>query len=391
VKFIDEVFTDPFLTERVAPQERPLKPDDYSELIEKVLEELGLEYEESADYFQLQNPFSEKDNRKSAQWWRQSGMFRSYNCSIEVTRKGQVVVDTSLTLTEVVRLLGLFNLYINFILDSGHIKQSELLEYKEALVEYHFFKGKSAVIDRLRPLFFNNYILDSDVLPFQTKASDFKFTKFHAKDKPAETKHEIKLLECPEFFKLKCKKYMDSRKLEYSDSVYPIMYKSSRMPYAIPSICIEYPNGFKKLRLLEGSTRYLTHTADGKYGLLYPVRQSGSKRCVLVEGEFEAIVLAKYIEDDVFALHNTNSLPSTVQIQDYDEVVVRIDYDKFNENKRMLEQTLKKTMPLAKVLVEPKIKLLTSEGKKQYDYNDLHAKGVLGEFLEYGESILEGI
>lgn len=359
------------------------KPNDFSELIEVVLEELGVKYENRGKYYLLQNPLTDQDEKMSAQWWIDDGNFKSYNCAVEVVRGDKKVTDTSLSLTEFIRLSGQFDLYLDFILSSNYIKKSDLFTYKDALVEFAFFKKNSRTINTFRKLFFSVYITDKDVLSYQTDREARKFTKFYKEksEEPEERKRAIELYEPNEFFKIKCRNYMAKRKLDSTSTIYPTMVKTKSSTYGIPAICIEYPNQFKKIRLLEGNLRYITDTYDGKYSMLYPARHLGADKCYIIEGEFESQVFSKYVSDDVFALHNTSSVPKTTQIENYKEIVIKLDFDRFEENAKHVLEKIKEIAPLARVIVEPKISLLTNEGKKMYDYNDLHIINELGNFL----------
>lgn len=367
------------------------KPNDFSELIEVVLEELGVKYENRGKYYLLQNPLTDQDNKMSAQWWIDEGNFKSYNCAVEVVRGDKKVTDTSLSLTEFIRLSGQYDLYIDFILSSNYIKKSDLFLYKEALIEYSFFKKWSRTIDNFRKTFFSVYITDKDVLSYQTDREVRKFTKFYKEktEEDEEKKRAIELYPVNEFFNIKCSNYLKKRKLAHTDTIYPIMVKTKSSEHGMPAICIEYPNKFKKIRLLEGNLRYMVDAYDGKYSMLYPARHIGSDKCYIIEGEFESQVFANYVKEDVFALHNTSSVPKCKQIESYHEVIIKLDYDRFEENSAHVMEKIKEIAPLAKVTIEPKVKLLTENGKKMYDYNDLHIIGKLREFLSDEEGQTE--
>ncbi|MGL5690208.1 MAG: hypothetical protein ACRDD8_05235 [Bacteroidales bacterium] len=368
------------------------KPDDYSELIEVVLEDLGVKYENRGKYYLLQNPLVDEDNKMSAQWWIDDGNFKSYNCAIEVTRAGKATTDTSLSLTEFVRASGRFDLYVDFILSSNYIKRSDLFAYKDAIIDYTLFKKWSRVVDKYRKIFFSVYITDKDVLSYQSDREIKTFTRFYKKDAVEEQKKKaIELFEPAEFYKIKCRNYLSKRKIMITDSIYPIMVKTQNNQHGMPAICISYPNGFKKLRLLEGSLRYITDVSEAKYSMLYPARHKGTERCYVIEGEFESQVYTHYTSDDVFALHNTSSVPKSMQLENYKEIIIRIDFDRFEENYAHVLEKIKEISPFANVIIEPKIQLLTDEGKKMYDYNDLHVMGELKNFLKNPEETLEKI
>ncbi len=370
--------------EGILKMEEDDKPDSYEFFLEELMSECAIEYKKSDKYFLIRNPFSDDGNSYSAQIWKDDGNFKTYDVSLEVVRGGEKVLDTSFSLTEFVRMLGKMDLYIDYMLQFKEIKRSEFEQYRELLLDFVLFKKNNPLLKKHRIKFFNFYITDSDVLNYSSNRVVKKFNYNEYKKKEKTIKKTMDIIEPNDFFKIRCNNYISRRKLSFTETIKPVVMKFHSSNNTTPGICIYYPNGFKKIRLLDGNVRYLTDTSDGKYECLYPANIVGSETAYVVEGEFESVVLSKYVNDDVYALHNTSSVPKTNQLTNYKNIIVKLDFDKFNENKEFILEKIKAIAPYSIVTISPKVEALTADGKKMFDYNDLHIAGKMEDFLKNG-------
>ena len=156
-------------------------------------------------------------------------------------------------------------------------------------------------------------------------------------------------------------------------------------------IAFRYPNGFSKYRSIYNSnkkTRFLSFGGDG-YKELYCVRNNGSVKAWIGEGETEMLSISQYIDEDVYAMHNLDSIPERCDLSQYDEVTVMIDNDKYDKVAWKLYKEIVKCCHIgAKITIRPKLNIWYSgkwdyqhvdcNGKKQdRDFNDLHKEGRL--------------
>lgn len=363
------------------------RPDNYEFFLEELFLSCDIEYKTSDKFFLIRNPFSSDGSSYSAQVWKDDGNFKTYDVTLKVTRRGKEVLDSSFSLTEFVRMLGMMNLYIDYIMQFHNISKSDFIEYKELLINFTFFNKYSKKLEIYRRKFFDFYITDSDIMRYDsdkpTKTFDYPD---YVKNKKEVEKAPILYTEPNDFYKMKCKAFMSKRKIPLSETVYPIMIKFPKSENQAPAIAIEYPNGFRKIRLIDGNLRYIADTSIEKYSVLYPSRNIGTETAYVVEGEFEGMVLSEYIKDDVFSLHNTLSVPNTKQLINYKNIIIKLDFDKFAETSKNVIHRIKAIAPYSNVSISPKVELLKDDGKKLYDYNDLHILGKLKDFLDFGVS-----
>ena len=95
--------------------------------------------------------------------------------------------------------------------------------------------------------------------------------------------------------------------------------------------------------MLEGKLRYLTSTESGEYEELFETQIIGSNKALIQEGEANSVsLIGCNLDYDIYAMNNLNSLPKTNQLMKYDEVIVIIDKDKYNNVKEGLFNNIKK-------------------------------------------------
>ena len=362
---------------------------EWDVLIEKMLENIGFEHnsdyrycvENKKKYFLSKNPFGD-GNVMSCMIHCSSGNMRIYNSSLPtIIRSGKPVKDCSLTITECARLfteiensVDSFDDYIDFILDTYSISSNVFNQYKKALLEaklneINAFKRviQSKGFYEFRKLLFSHYITDNDIM----KVKERKYSRTIIKKE--KTKHDADEIVKPDicessvFGKLVVERYLRKRDLLDCDLIRPVEVRWKAGSYINYGVAIKYGNGFQKIRLLEN--KKMRYFADGKYEeFLYVKDSEDAKELLLIEGEFEAVTISKYLSnnEDVYAMHNINSLPSDlIKLKKYDKISIRIDYDnkqKFEEVSQMLYGKL------SEYNVEIKPKFYLENGKIDYNY-----------------------
>lgn len=369
------------------------KVEDYSELIENVLENIGYSYPEDYvgydKHYLTFNPLIKDVNNKSAMMFRKDGMLLMYNGAVEVLRDGKIKKDRSITPSEYCRMLGTFDKYIAFILKSNDVPINVFDEYKKLIYKYitkdtkDMHKWTINGLKEFRRFLFKYYILDKDVLANkQVNIKTIRAHKFEAKKEESDSK--IELLTATREHNVKGQGYLRKRRLDLNrEDLYPITVSFKNGAFKAPAICIEYPNGFKKIRMAtenSKSFRYFCWTDNHKnpYNCMFEAKvdSADKSRCYVVEGEFDSVSIAKYLDCDVYSLHNVNSLPSNLsQIKQYDKIIVEVDADKYLEVRSMIYDKIKEKYPDKVITVGKKI----STRQKEYDYNYLDQIGVLNK------------
>lgn len=371
--------------------------DDYSPFIEHVLDSIGYEYIDDYKgfdkYYLAFNPLIEDRNTMSAKIHRGDGIMLMYNGAIDVERNGRKISSNSIPPSEYSRLLGMFDSYIDFVVGWYNIDVSILREYKRNLIDYTIGAinlpwNKRKGMDNFRKFLFAHFITDKDILLYCQARSLVEIKAKFKAPKEKVRKTNITLGAILPYSERAVKKYCEGRRIPLKENVYPTMV-SLDATYKIPAVCFNYPSGFKKLRFISGDAdrRYLSHKEDGDYVNLFEAQVNGTSKCYVVEGEIESLSMTYVLSDDVYALHNTNSLPKDLsQLEKYDEIVFKIDYDKFNEVKSMIELKVKDLYPNKIIKVEPKI----VSDDKYVDYNSLLLKDLLTkEIIESSDFSLD--
>lgn len=370
---------------------------DWSSFIETILEEFGyvygVDYKKYSDYYLAFNPLLKDKHSMSSQIYIKDGILLMYNGSIEISRKSRIVYSNSITPSEYARLLGLFDLYIDFILLNYNLDSSMMIEYKHYFTDLalngninnnKFEKG----IERFRKFLFNNYITDKDVINYNCRKTKFDIIKkFKKPEKKIYTKNSIEL-EKPMFFTNKqIEKYCNKRYINFQNNVYPVVVRYEN-GISENAVCFNYPNGFKKLRFIDENSprRYMALSDDGDYQYFFEAKVINTKNCFVVEGEIEALTISKIIDDDVYAMHNVNSLPEYLtQLEKYDKIYVRVDFDKF-EN---VKESFYRLIDTFKNKVEIKPKIICYD--KKIDYNYLYIKNKLNKDMIYNPKIFNEV
>lgn len=366
---------------------------DYTQFIEELFDEIGYEYPKDykchGRYYTAFNPLIPDKNSKSCQIYKKDGIILMYNGVIEVERKGIKTMSNSITPSEYSRILNKFDVYIDFIIHYYRIDYDTVQEYKTEITDIALNGGgvswgKQIGFDNLRRLFFDNYITDEDIIKYKSINKSLRYLTRLFKKEPKEIFEDIKiqLLKPLPINEKLIKMYCDRRKIElFEDKVYPVAVSMSNKYYE-NGVCFQYPNGFKKIRFIRdnASMRYLAYTGDGQYNCFFEAKvEHKTKECFLVEGEIEGLTISKLIDDDIYCMHNTNSLPSSFdQLSLYEKVYVKIDYsDKFNELAKSIKDRLSALNK--EIIVTPKF---ISEDKK-VDYNYMYIKNNLTKEMIY--------
>ena len=381
------------------------KIEDWSLLIEKILE--NIQYEHNFDYkscsdsgkkyYLLRNPFGDGEVM-SCILHAESGNMRIFNtCLPLVKRKEKMVRESSITISETCRLLNSLqsnkgnsmNDYIDFILQENEIPVSIFNEYKRKLTEEithntQSFNDRKGGFDRVlqskgfyefRRFMFVNYIADSDILSVKRKMKNVVEQKFKRELKPVEEKTKPQIIPANPFSKMIIQKYLAKRGIAEHDLIQPVEILWKGGAYRSNGIKIMYPNGFEKIRVLDNKT--MRYFSNGSYDAFFEFRNTKTTDTLyLVEGEFEAITMSYYIQDDVFAMHNVNSLPQDLSsLKSYKNIQIRIDYDEGETYDENAENILRKLADNGITNAEIHPKLIYKD--KKVDYNYLHQLSLL--------------
>lgn len=364
------------------------KINDYTGFIEELFENLGYEYPQDykccGKYYIAYNPLISDTKSMSCMIYKKDGIMIMYNGNIEVVRHENRIFSNSITPNEYSRILNKFDIYIDFVMSTNNISYSILREYKELLTEFILNNklpewNKRIGFDKVRKFLFYNYINDTDILNYRNINRNLKYISNSFKKPPKEIfKNDIKLIKPLTLNNHIIENYIKSRKIEIiNNKVYPIVVGINN--YYENGVCICYNNGFKKIRLTRENCpiRYLTYTIDGTYDELFEAKiQNKTNKCFLVEGEFEGLSISNFVDDDVYCLHNTNSLPKNLtQLDKYDTIIVKIDYseDKYFKIANSLFTKLKNIYPNKKIIISSKY----NSTDKKIDYNYMYVKNEL--------------
>lgn len=373
------------------------KITNYSKFIETLLENIGYEYvrdyRKYNDYYLAYNPLIEDRNSMSAQFHISDGILLMYNGAVDVVRKNTIISSSSITPSEYAQMLNQYDLYIDFVLSYNNIDIAFMKEYKKLLTDYvlgdnTFSKWQTIGMEKFRKFLFYNFITDKDVLQYNTSKTNVEMVTTFKKEKKEEfEKNSIIIRDPMSFTRRMIEKYCMERGVTFSEKVHPVVVDFGNSNTQ-SGVCFEYPGGFKKIRFIspDNKFRYMALSQDGEYDYFFEVRNNGSKKCYLVEGEIEAITISKYIDDDVYAMHNVNSLPKYLtQLNKYDKIYIKVDYDKFNEVKKSFWRIVDEFK--TKVIISPKI---ICENKK-IDYNYLYQKNKLTKELIINTTIYKEV
>ena len=347
--------------------------DLYSDVILPSLYDAGysttdiLEYFDK-DYIVTYNPLVDDINTKSAMIFKETGIMKLLNGTVENS-----IGDNLTTVTLTTWLRGIkcklqhYISYVFFELDYRMYFFSEYQRYVGNKLlsipqKYNF------QFEEIRKQLYKKYILDIDILNVN-QVSMMSIIKKEPVQKPKKLKSSSEIQDCNEVETDAIEKYIDSRALSKLS-----IKKTGKVTYASiivngvyrnPALCFHYEEGFYKYRIIFERDKKYRFRSNGTYKNFFIARKNNTKKLYIVEGEIEALSILDYIEDDVFAIHNTNSLPSNLSLIDgYDEIVVKIDKDRYEENKKAFDK-------LSRTIVDYKVDHAVD------DYNDLLIKNKL--------------
>jgi hypothetical protein len=319
------------------------------------------------NYIQTFSPVGDDLNTKSSVIFKESGNLKIFNSTIEIDGSHY----TTLTLTSWLRQIKpKLKYWIQYIIFSKNIDKN-IIPYYQQYVANKLLKlpqKYNRKFEELRKIFYKNYILDIDIININT-IDELTYEKIQAKNKPKKNISKMTIEEADEYEVRLVEEYIESRGLKLSIiknvEAKVVVYNGI---YRKPAVCFNYMCDFRKFRIIFESEKKNRFRALGKYSDFFEVRLSNnSDTLYVVEGEIEGITISKYINDDIVAIHNTNSLPIEYEklFSKYKKVIVKIDKDRFKDNyKAFLGKH-------SNIIVDYKINDSTK------DYNDLHREQTL--------------
>lgn len=338
--------------------------------IEYVLNKLDIPYVCKEDYIITHNPFVE-DKVKSCQIFYDTGFMHIYN--------GVIDGKTKFSPKEYSIRLGFQDEYVEYMLHKNDVpvykyNKYRLLLQNIALNEYVNYKELNELKKELSFL----YMTQAEIL----NVSNPKVYEVKKKyvTKTNRTKSTVLEVDITKEESDKINNYLANRKIPITEVVYPTTISINNM-FRIPAICFKYPNSFKKYRLIDSKMRYIS---AGTYETLYEFRINKTKTAIITEGEIETISLRMVVDYDLFALHNVNSVMIKNDLNCYDNIIVFLDYDKFEEVKEKVEKDIK--IHYTKNLkILPKFK----SNNKSLDFNSYLINKGENELKKYLQKIVD--
>ena len=326
------------------------------------------------DYFLTYNPLNEDINTKSCMIFKENGNMKLLNgFFVDPVSKKET---TSITLSSWLRCIGIMRFYIKYVFFHNNISMKLLDGYADYLFELLTKTNiPNKKFEDIRRILYKNYILDIDVLGIDLSKPIVNNSK--KKQKLEAKSSTMNIVECTPYEELAIYNYLNKRGLskltvsKMKEIIYPVTILVNDL-YRNPSVCLDYGDTYKKYRMIFALEKKFRFKTQGTYKSFYPTRISYSDTIYLVEGELESLSLLDFIEEDIVALHNTNSLPSELGwLNRYKNIIVKIDNDCYDANKSGLYKKLKETLPMCNITVDYKTNLVGE------DYNTLLVKKLL--------------
>lgn len=315
-------------------KDKGIEDIDFIPLYVHICDTLGIDYKIKGEYVHSVNPILE-DNHYSFQCYK-----NGFACSLN----GDIDGKSRIFIRRLCLLLDKLELYIEYVMKELSIPSYELNKYRELLMSEKIPAKEVKNFQRLKYMFSKLFITQKDVMGIKyMKPIDSK--KFISKNKNSKT--TISEREPNNAENNIISNYMKDRSLNIINGVLEptiTIMNIGNKSFENKSIAIRYQNGYVKYRLLEGSLRYLTNTNKSPYNEFFEIYNTGNDTCILQEGELNIIsILQSGVTDyDLYAMNNLNSLPKgSKQIIDYKNIIVVIDYDKYENVKDSLYKNLK--------------------------------------------------
>jgi len=324
------------------------------------------------EYIVTFSPITEDEKTKSALIFKETGILKLLNGSVE-NKEGEEF--TTVTLTTWLRQLNCkLSFYIKYVIFKEDIDKNLMIEYQK----YSFDKlmklrtKYNYLFEKIRKKLYENYILDVDILNLDV-SKPLNIKEIESINKPKEIKSKMEILQPTEEELYSINSYIKQRglniNLKNSVNILPRIILQNSI-YRKPALCFAYEKGFFKYRIVFETDKRYRFRSQGRYRDFFIVNiKEGNKILYIVEGEIEALTIKQYLTEDIdiVAIHNTNSFPTdpSVDISKYEKVIVKIDKDRYEENKGVFYKIHKN------VIVDYKTE------QDNYDYNDLHIKGIL--------------
>jgi hypothetical protein len=296
-----------------------------------------LDYTDS-EYITTYNPLTADINTKSAMIFKETGILKLLNGTIKNEKTQRE--DTTATLTTWLRGLrcGLYY-YIKYNMSDMDMDKTLIYDIKD------YVKNKMLNIpqrynknfENIRKEMYRRYILDIDLMALKTNLIN-EVSRVSSEKKPKIMESKTEYVECTKFENEAICKYLQKRglKLSIKENNRNVLFKTivQNDTYRKPALCFSYEDGFFKYRLIHETDKKYRFRSNGKYQNFFIARKNNTKKLYIVEGEIEALSILDFVTDDVFAIHNTNSLPNNLSLlSEYEEIVVKIDADRYEENK----------------------------------------------------------
>lgn len=303
-------------------------------------------------YYKTYSPITPDKNTMSAAIFKDDGTLKIYNGALEIDlnerfNKKQKITVTTLTLTQWLRQIDCMKYYIQHIIFKHQIDKN-IIPYYQQYINNKLLKipiMNNYIYENLRKKLYSNYILDIDMLNINTydelvytplpKTSTSQIQKINTS--------AVVAVDATEYEKSLVQQYIDSRglKLSINENNCLSNVKATTLVtndiYRKPTLEFVYDCGYRKFRVIFESNKRQRFRSMGKYQDFFTVRRNNTRTLYVVEGEIEALSIAPFIEDDIVAIHNTNSLPALYKqtFINYDKVVVKIDKDRYLDNKKV--------------------------------------------------------
>lgn len=311
---------------------------DFSNLSTTLCEALGKEYTVHETHIRCQNLILQDE----------SPSMIIYNSGFALSLNGDINGKNRVSIKEICLLSGRIDLYVEFMCVINNIPSYKLNRYRELILNDRLNILEEREKRVLKSLFGNCYIGENDVRGI-SYIKPISPKKFEAKRK--KKKSEITEREPTETELSKIINYLNNRKLNFSLKIIEPTVVITNGKYENLAVAIRYRNGYTKYRLIDSDLRFLSNTNNGEYCEFFiPSYFNNSSIAIVIEGELncetisQALLINKiYPKYSLYAMNNLNSLPKgSEQIRDYKDVIVIIDYDKYNNVKDGLLNNIKK-------------------------------------------------
>lgn len=347
-----------------------------SEVILNSLYDIGYNHLDIIDfdtYYQTYAPIGNDKNSMSAIIFKKDGNMKIFNGTVEQDNK----IYTTLTLTQWLRQAKCnMRYYIQYILFLHEISKNTFPEYQEYVNNklLSLPQKYNKKYEDIRTKLYKSYVLDIDVLGINS-IDEISHNPIPQQKMPKQvtkanmeicnpTEYELSLIE--QYLELRGLKLAISKNVSAKTIVYFDTYRK-------PCVEFVYNDDYRKYRVVFEQDKKNRFRSLGKYTDFFYARVSNTPTDTLyiIEGEIEALTVSLYTDQDVVAIHNTNSMPVNYEalVSKYNRIIVKIDKDRYHENYKTFLSIHQN------VIVDYKVEHPSN------DYNDLHKVGELSSAI----------